>query len=106
MKEHCSAKACQLWDGSGPTVAGGAAARSVPKTDRLKSRHSSHCRRSADPGCLFQFTCARSIAGAQNSSCFTTVIAPDEVAAGAKEPSPPRGQVTYFDGKMKWYAFG
>ena len=33
-------------------------------------------------------------------------LTPDEVAVGAKGPSPPRGQVTYFDGRMKWYAFG
>ena len=33
-------------------------------------------------------------------------LTPDEVVAGAKEPSPPRGRVTYFDGRMKWYAFG
>jgi hypothetical protein len=33
-------------------------------------------------------------------------LTPDEVAAGAKEPSSARGRVTYFDGRMKWYAFG
>ena len=33
-------------------------------------------------------------------------LTPDEVAAGAKEPSSARGRVTYFDGRMGWYAFG
>jgi hypothetical protein len=33
-------------------------------------------------------------------------LTPDEVATGAKEPSLARGRVTYFDGRMKWYAFG
>ena len=33
-------------------------------------------------------------------------LTPDEVAAGAKEPSPAHDRVTYFDGGMKWYAFG
>ena len=33
-------------------------------------------------------------------------LTPDEVAAGAKKPSSARGRVTYFDGRMKWYAFG
>jgi transposase InsO family protein len=33
-------------------------------------------------------------------------LTPDEVAVGVTEPSPPRGRVTYFDDKMKWYAFG
>jgi len=33
-------------------------------------------------------------------------LTPDEVAAGAKEPASARGRVTYFDGRMKWYAFG
>jgi transposase InsO family protein len=33
-------------------------------------------------------------------------LTPDEVVAGATEPSPARGRVTYFDGRMKWYAFG
>lgn len=33
-------------------------------------------------------------------------LTPDEVAAGATEPSPPRGRVTYFDRRMKWYSFG
>ncbi len=33
-------------------------------------------------------------------------LTPDEVAAGVKEPQAPSGRVTYFDGRMKWYAFG
>jgi putative transposase len=33
-------------------------------------------------------------------------LTPDEVAAGAKLPSLPLGRVSYFDHKMKWYAFG
>jgi putative transposase len=33
-------------------------------------------------------------------------LTPDEVAAGAEEPSPARGRVSHFDGRMKWYAFG
>lgn len=33
-------------------------------------------------------------------------LTPDEVAAGAKELSQARGRVSYFDGRMKWYAFG
>ena len=33
-------------------------------------------------------------------------LTPDEVAAGAKEPSRARGRVAYFDGRLKWYAFG
>ncbi len=33
-------------------------------------------------------------------------LTPDEVAAGAEKPSPARRRVSYFDGRMKWYAFG
>ena len=33
-------------------------------------------------------------------------LTPDEVAAGIKEESLAGGRVTYFDGRMKWYAFG
>jgi putative transposase len=33
-------------------------------------------------------------------------LTPDEVAAGTKRPSPLRGRLSYFDGRMKWYAFG
>jgi len=33
-------------------------------------------------------------------------LTPDEVGAGAKEPASACGRVTYFDGRMKWYAFG
>ena len=33
-------------------------------------------------------------------------LTPDEVVAGAKAPTPARGHATYFDGRMKWYAFG
>ena len=33
-------------------------------------------------------------------------LTPDEVAAGAKEPSPACGGVSFFDGRMKWYTFG
>jgi len=33
-------------------------------------------------------------------------LTPDEVAAGTKLPSLPLGRVSYFDRKMKWYAFG
>jgi len=33
-------------------------------------------------------------------------LTPDEVAAGANEPASAQGRVTYFDGRMKWYAFG
>jgi putative transposase len=33
-------------------------------------------------------------------------LTPDEVAAGTKSPSPLRGRLSYFDGRMKWYAFG
>jgi transposase InsO family protein len=33
-------------------------------------------------------------------------LTPDEVAAGAREPSPARRRVTYFDGHLHWYAFG
>jgi putative transposase len=33
-------------------------------------------------------------------------LTPGEVMAGAKLPAPPHGRVTYFDGRMQWYAFG
>ena len=33
-------------------------------------------------------------------------LTPNEVMAGAKLPAPPRRRVTYFDGRMRWYAFG
>jgi transposase InsO family protein len=33
-------------------------------------------------------------------------LTPGEVAAGATSPAPPRGRVSYFGGRMKWYAFG
>ena len=33
-------------------------------------------------------------------------LTPNEVAAGAKQVSPPLRRITYFDGRMKWYAFG
>lgn len=33
-------------------------------------------------------------------------LTPDEVAAGASEPSPARRRVTYFDGHLHWCAFG
>ena len=33
-------------------------------------------------------------------------LTPDEVATCAKEPSPATGRVCYFDGRMRWYAFG
>jgi transposase InsO family protein len=33
-------------------------------------------------------------------------LTPNEVMAGARLPASPRGRVTYFDGRMRWYAFG
>jgi putative transposase len=33
-------------------------------------------------------------------------LTPDEVATGATAPCPALGRVSYFDGRMKWYAFG
>ncbi|MGC9986824.1 MAG: integrase core domain-containing protein [Polyangia bacterium] len=33
-------------------------------------------------------------------------LTPDEVVAGRKQASPPLGRVTYFDGRVKWCAFG
>ena len=33
-------------------------------------------------------------------------LTPHEVAAGKTKPTPALGRVTYFDGRMKWYAFG
>ena len=33
-------------------------------------------------------------------------LTPDEVVGGSKQASPPLGRVAYFDGRMKWYAFG
>ena len=33
-------------------------------------------------------------------------LTPDEVHRRATKPSDPRGRVTYFDGRMRWYRFG
>jgi hypothetical protein len=33
-------------------------------------------------------------------------LTPNEVAAGATQASPPLRRISYFDRKMKWYAFG
>jgi transposase InsO family protein len=33
-------------------------------------------------------------------------LTPNEVAAGIREELPVRSRVAYFDGRMKWYAFG
>jgi putative transposase len=33
-------------------------------------------------------------------------LTPDEVVAGVTVPTQARGRVSYFDGRLKWYAFG